>query len=212
MLAAHDADTINSHKAQKKTQKAGQPGLLRPARHISRLTPHPCASAERGRPFRGERDPRVRKGQATEPFSTKNCRVVKSEAGGRFTRHTRVGVPVRRAAISGDRGTTNGDVSRLWCCGRQHATCVFVSPRRRAGNPTSAVGPRDLSLPEEDVRPPTSGKRCGIQRRQELTHGHRYREERPPKRVGTGFLTQKHSHRRHLRGPPSGDSPARRKC
>ena len=38
-----------------------------------------------------------------------------------------------------DRGALGGDVPRLWCNGRQHATCTFVPSRRRAGKPTPAV-------------------------------------------------------------------------
>ena len=72
--------------------------------------------------------------------------MVKSEAGGRFTRHTSPGVPVRRAATSEDRGTLGGDVSRLGCSGCKHVTCAFVSLRRRAGKSTSTVGPHDLPL------------------------------------------------------------------
>ena len=88
--------------------------------------------------------------------------MVTSEAGGRSTRHTSRGVPVRRAATSGDRGALGGDVPRLWCSGRQHAACAFVPPCRRTGKPLPAVGPRDLSLPEADLRPPPSGKRCTL--------------------------------------------------
>ena len=104
----------------------------------------------------------MRKGQATEPVRTRSCRVVKSEAGGRFTRHISPGVLVRRAATSGDRGALSGYVSCLWCSGRQHATCTFVSSRRRAGKPTPAVGLRDLPLPEAGVCPPPSEKRCAL--------------------------------------------------
>ena len=35
---------------------------------------------------------------------------------------------------------------------------------QRAGKATPAVGPRDLPLPEADVRPPPSGKRCDADR------------------------------------------------
>ena len=93
--------------------------------------------------MRGERDPRIRIGQATEPVRTRGCRVDKNEAGGCVTRRTSPGVPIRRVATSGDRRALSGDVSRLWCSGRQHATCAFVSPCRHASNPTPAVGPRD---------------------------------------------------------------------
>ena len=37
-----------------------------------------------------------------------------------------------------------------------------------------------------------------------LTHGHRYREGRPPRSVGIGVPPQKHTHRLHLRGPHMG--------
>ena len=146
VLAAHDAETTNSHKTQKKTRKTGQPGAARPVRHIAGWNPHPCAPAGGRRPFRGERNPLMRKGQANEPVRTRSCRVVTSEAGGCSTRHTSRGVSVRRAATSGDRRALGGDVPRLWCSGRQHATCTFVSPRRREGKPTPAVGPRDLPV------------------------------------------------------------------
>ena len=45
----------------------------------------------------------MRQGQVTESVSTRSCRVITSEAGGRSTRHTSPGVPVCRAT-SGDRG------------------------------------------------------------------------------------------------------------
>ena len=130
----------------------------------------------------------------------------------RFAYHTSPGVPVRREATSGDGGALDDDASRLQCSGCQHATCVLVSPRRRARKPAPAVGPRGLPLPEADVRLPPSGKRCVLQRRQGLTCGHCYREERLPRRIGIEFPTQKHTHRRYLREPPSGGSPACRKC
>ena len=44
---------------------------------------------------------------------SRSCRVLTSEAGGRSTRHTSPGVPVRRAATSGDRGALGGEVSCL---------------------------------------------------------------------------------------------------
>ena len=148
-------------KPRKKTPKTGQPGALRPVRHISGRTPHPCAPAGEGRAFRGDRDPLLRNGQATEPVRTRSCRVVMSEAGGRFTQHISPGVPLRRAATSGNRGALYDDVSRLWFSGCQHATCALVSPRRRAAvKPTPAVGPRDLPLLEADARPSPSGKRA----------------------------------------------------
>ena len=162
VLAAHDAETINPHIAQEKTLKASQPGAIRPARHISGRTPYSRAPAGGGRVFRGERHPRMRKGQSTESVRTRSCRVVTSEADGRFTYHTSPGVPVRRAATSGDREALGVDVSRLWCSECQHATCAFVSPGRRAGKPTPVVGPRDLPRPEADVHPPPSGKRCAL--------------------------------------------------
>ena len=57
VLAAHDAETTNSHKYPQKTRKTGQPSAVRPVRHITRRTSHPCAPAGGGRPFRGERNP-----------------------------------------------------------------------------------------------------------------------------------------------------------
>ena len=88
--------------------------------------------------------------------------MITSEAGGRSTRHTSPGVLARRVAAFGDRRALGGNASRLWCSGRQHPTCTFVSPCRRAGKPTPAVSPRDLSLPEADVCPLPSGKRCAL--------------------------------------------------
>ena len=88
--------------------------------------------------------------------------MVTSEAGGRSTRHTSPGFPVRRAAAFGDPGVLVGDVPRLCCSGRQHAICTFVPPSRRAGKPKLAVGPRDFPPPKADVRPPPSGKRHAL--------------------------------------------------
>ena len=144
VLAAHLAETITPTKPPKKTRKAGQPGALLPVRYISGQTPHLCAPAGGGRPFRGQRDPRMRKSQATEPVRTRTCRVVTGEAGGRSTDHTSPGVPVRRSATSGNREALGGDAPLLWCSGRQYATCTSVPPRRRAAKPTPAAGPRDL--------------------------------------------------------------------
>ena len=103
----------------------------------------------------------MREGQATEPVRT-SCRVVTSVPCGRSTRHTSPDVPVSRVATSGYRGTLGGDVLRLWCSGRQHATCTFAPPHRRAGKSTPAVGPSDFPPPEADVNPPPSGKRCAL--------------------------------------------------
>ena len=137
-------------------------GCVRPVRHISGRTTHPCVPTGGGRPFLGERDTRMRKAQATDPVRTRSCCVVENEVGGRFTHHTSLGVPARRAATSGDRGVLSGDVSLLWSSGRQHATFAFTSPYRRAVKPTPAVGPCDLPLSEAHVRSPTSEKWCAL--------------------------------------------------
>ena len=86
-----------------------------------------------GRLFRTEQESRMRKGRDTKPVRTKSCRVVTNEVGGRCASHTSSEVPLRRAAISGDRGalTSSGDVSRLWRSGRQHATYAFVTAQAR---------------------------------------------------------------------------------
>ena len=115
-------------QSPEKTRKTGQPSAVRPVRHITGRTPHPRASAGGDRPIRGQRFPRMRKGQATEFVRIRSCRVAKSEAGGRSTRHASPGIPVRRAATSGDRGALGGDVSRLWYSGCQHPTCTFMPP------------------------------------------------------------------------------------
>ena len=162
VLAAHDAEITNSHKAQKKTRKTGQPDAVTTGTS-HHWTDSPLCAPGGGQPFRGERNPRMRKGQATGSVRIKRCRVVTSEAGGNSTRHTSPGVPVRRAVASGDRGALGGDVSYLWCSGRQHATCTFVPPCRRAGKPTPpTVRPRDFPVLEADVRPPPSGTRCAL--------------------------------------------------
>ena len=132
LLAANDAETTNSHKAQNKTRKTCQPGALRPVRHITGQTPRPCAPDGGGRPFQGERNPRMRKGRATEPVENRSCRLVTSEASGRSTRCTSPRVPVGRAATSGDRGALGGDVPRPWGSGRHHATCTFLCHRAGA--------------------------------------------------------------------------------
>ena len=111
MLAAHDVDTINSHKAPKKLGK--HVDRVRCDRYVTsldglRIHAHP---PEEVGAF-GERRPAKYKGQATEPVRTRSCRVVTSEAGGRFAHHTSPRVPVRRAATSGDRGALGDDVSR----------------------------------------------------------------------------------------------------
>ena len=100
-------------------------------------------------------------------------------------------------------------------CGAADANTRHARLCYRAGaqvKPQPAVGLRNFSLPEADVRPRPSGKLCTVQRQQGPTYGHRYREGRPPKRVGIECPTQKHIYRRRLRGPPSGGSPAWRTC
>ena len=175
VLAAHDAETTNSHKAQKKLGK--QVNRARYDRYVTSLDglPTHARSPEEIGPFGESETQRMRKGQVTESVRTRSCRVVTSEAGGRSTRHTSPGVPlytgrchtspgvpVRRVATSGDRGALGGDVSRLWGSGCQHPTCALVPPCKRSGKPTPVVGPRDLPLPEPDVRPPPSGNRCAL--------------------------------------------------
>ena len=133
--------------------------------------------------FRGESDPRMRKRQATK--HARSCLVMMSEPG-RSTRQTIPGVPVSRAATFGDRGALDSGVTRLWCSGRQPATCTFVPACRHEGEPTTAVGPRDCPLFEANVRLllnaavrlPPSGKRCAHQRRQGSTYGHRFSRKR----------------------------------
>ena len=127
----------------------------------------------------------MRKSQEMELVRTRSCRAVKSEAGGRFTHHTSPGAPIRKAATSGDRGALSGDVSRLWCSGRRHAICSCVSQGRRAGKPTPAVRPLDLPFLEQMsvCHQVESGASFNADRG--LRHGHRYRDERPPRRVKT---------------------------
>ena len=93
-------------------------------------------------------DKRMRQGQEIETFRTRSFRIVTNEAGKRFKRHSSLGNLVRRAVtyIYVYLGELCGNVSRLWCKGRQHAV-------RRAGKPIPAVSPRDLPLLEADIRP-----------------------------------------------------------
>ena len=122
----------------------------------------PIRARRRRSALSGRAKPANAQSQATESVTTMSCRVVTSEASGCSTRHTSPGVPVPKAVTSGDRGALGGDVSRLWYSGRQHATCTFGPPCRRAGKLTPAVGPRDLPLPEAVVCPPPSGKRRAL--------------------------------------------------
>ena len=113
VLAAHDAETTNSHEAQKKLRK--QVNRVRYDRYVTSLDGLPTHERppEGIGPFRVSETRECAKGQATESVRTRSCRVVTSEAGGCSTRHTNPGVPVQRTATSGDRGALGGDVSRL---------------------------------------------------------------------------------------------------
>ena len=113
----------------------------------------------------------MRKGQAMEPVRTTIYRVVKSEAGGRFTRHYQPRSSCTRGGdIWGSRYTIQAAACLVW--GVLDTNTRNVRLRHCAGaqvSQTSAVGQHDLPLPEADVRPPPSGKRCALQRRQGLT-------------------------------------------
>ena len=121
-------------------------------------------------------------------------------------------VRIRRRHV-GDRGTLNGDVARLWCNGRQHATCTVVPPCRRAGKPTSAVGLRGLPFPEADDHPPPNGKQPGVPfdadrdlRKDMLSRG----DPSVTRRHQIFCMKQINWH--HLRGFPSGGAPVRWTC
>lgn len=73
VLAPRHANTVKSHKDQQKQ------GI-----QVKRVCYDRCAPAGGGRPSWEEREPRMRKGQATEPVRASSFRVVISEAGGRF--------------------------------------------------------------------------------------------------------------------------------
>ena len=121
------------------------------------------------------------------------------------------GVPVRIAAISGDRSALSGDVSRLWCSGCQQATCAFLSSRRHACKPTPDVHPRDPrflkrypSVPKCNVVRPLSpaGMDIVIERR---GFQHAMASD-------FGLKSIPGTDRRHVRRPPRGGSPACRQC
>ena len=101
VLSAHGAETTNSRKVPKNSENRSTVCGTTGTSHHWTDSP-PVRARRRGRSFRGERNPRMRKCQATESVRTRSCRVVTSEAGGRSTRHTSPGVPVRRAATSGE--------------------------------------------------------------------------------------------------------------
>ena len=130
VLAAHDAETTNSRRVQKKLGK--QVNRVRYDRYVTSLDGLPTHERppEGIGPFRVSETRECAKGQATESVRTRSCRVVTSEAGGRSSRNTSPEVPVRKAATSGDGGALGGDVPRLRCSGHQHATCTFVPLRR----------------------------------------------------------------------------------
>ena len=67
--------------------------------------------------------------------------MVKSEAGGHFTRHTSLGLSGSRAATSGERGALGSDVSRLWCSIHQHVTSRHARVCHRAGTQTNQHKP-----------------------------------------------------------------------
>lgn len=74
--------------------------------------------------------------------------MTRSEAGRFDTRNTTSGAHVHRAAISGDRGACNSDLSGLWCRGRQHVTYMLVCARvpQTCRRTTPVDGPRNLPL------------------------------------------------------------------
>ena len=102
VLAARDAETINSHQAQKTFGK--QANLVRYDRYVTPLDErsiHPLPPEQIG-PF-GESQTsecaKARKRNQSEPGA---AAWLSAKAGGRITRHTSLGVPVRRTATSGD--------------------------------------------------------------------------------------------------------------
>lgn len=107
VLAEHDAETINAHKAQKSIRK--QVNRVRYDRYVASLDGLLIRARppEEDRTFRGDRDPRMRKSQATGPGRTGSRRVVTSDAGGRFTTsYQRSGALVRKAAVYGGQRTS----------------------------------------------------------------------------------------------------------
>ena len=94
----------------------------------------------------------MRKGQVTVPVRVRSCLVVKNKASGRFTRRISPGVPVRRAVTSGNQGTLSGDVPRLWCSGRQHATCALVLTRKHVNQHQPLVDATSRLLKRMSVR------------------------------------------------------------
>ena len=122
-MAANDAETSNSHKAQKKLGK--QVNRARYDRYVTSLDglPTHARSPEEIGPFGESETQRMRKGQVTESVRTRSCRVVTSEAGGRSMRHASPGVPVCRATTSGDRGAL-GDAGRRHLGIEEHLTAT----------------------------------------------------------------------------------------
>ena len=145
----------------RKTRKAGQPGALRPVRpSLNRLpvharTPeeidpfgesetHECAKARQ----RSHSGPGAAAWLRMRPADT--SRVIPAQEV-LYARRRYLGIEYRLAATCPACGSR-----------RQHTICAFVSPCRRAGKPTPAVGPHDLLLLEANVRQPPSGKRCAL--------------------------------------------------
>ena len=202
---AHDAETINSHKTQKKLGKqvnrvrqdryvASLDGLLahaRPPSPFGETYTHECAKARQ----RTQSGPRAAVWLRARPVDA--SRVIPAHdflSIGR--RH--LGIENQLAATCPACGAVDANTRHARLCHRvgaqvnQHQPLVHVTSRG-CPSPTKWKAVRPLT--------PTG-----------TLYGHLYREERPPRRVGIEVPTRKHTHRRHLRGPPSGGSPACRDC
>ena len=149
-----------------------QPRVSRPVSRISGQTPHPRASTGGGRLYRGERDPKMCKGQATEPGRTRSRRAVTSEAGGRSTRYASAGVPARKtetafrlknrlidatyagtkAGVHLRQGSADQDGSAVSTCEALNATTLCVVDRCLSTSAAKSLSPlrwNDLGVWEE---------------------------------------------------------------
>lgn len=188
VLAAHDAET---HQLPQSPER--KKSKIRSTRCVTICTSHlwtyyPPVRARRGRSaFSAESE--TREGAKARQRGQSGPGVAAWLRARTVDTSRVITAPVRRAATSiwGSRTTWRRRVPSVFAAdaNTRHARLCHRASPRRSKPTTPAVGPRDPLLPEAGVRRPPSGKQCALYNADRDRH--RYRQGRPPRRIGIGF-------------------------
>ena len=175
ILAAHDAVTTNSTKAQQKAGQVSQPAA-------GDVTP-----AGTWRPAWKVRDEGPRQGSLQEPPRGRSYRMPSGEADRLAPGHTRSRVRGHGKALPRDRGARGSEVPLLQRNQRGHPVRTHLSQSWSASEPAPATSPCDLPHFEALRNSTPGGERRTVHCGKEPADGYRHQARKSSRRSEPGI-------------------------